>query len=201
MKFRARVVMAAILASVAAGATQAQPAAFDITFDAFRKALDNKIREDTTDKSRPDFSTTSVCRKAQDSYICDFHDAGFQSTVANFKKLDVLNGRFVLKLELDVDTVGGKVSRITLSGDRGDPVNLLQFIGTVENIMQTFDPEVGQGEGESTKIVDELGLMRGDDADDIGERRTAIEPYAVIDCLSRDSHVSTRLQCQFVPRS
>jgi hypothetical protein len=201
VKFRAGVVIAAILASMVTGATQAQTAAFNITFDAFRKALDDRIREDTTDKRRPDFSTTNVCRKAHDSYTCNFHDAGFQSTVANFKKLDVLNGRFVLKLELVVDTVGGKVSRITLSGDRGDPVNLFQFIGTVENIMQTFDPEVGQREGESTKIVEELGLMRGNDADDIGEPRTAIESYAEIDCLSLDSHVNTRLQCQFVPRS
>jgi hypothetical protein len=135
------------------------------------------------------------------SYTCNFHDAGFQSTVANFKKLDILNGRFLLKLKLVVDTADGKVSRMTLSGDRGDPVNLVQFIGTVLNIMQTFDPKVGEQEGESKKIADELGLMRGDDSDDIGKPRTAIEPYAEIDCLSQDSHVTTRVDCQFIPRS
>jgi hypothetical protein len=54
--------------------------------------------------------------------------------------------------------VEGKVSRIVLSGDRGDPVNLLQFVGTVENVMQTFDPSVGKAEGESLKIAEKLGL-------------------------------------------
>ena len=80
-------------------------------------------------------------------------------------------------------------------------MNLFQFIGTVQNVMQTFDRKVGLEEGESTKIVDELGLMRGDSADDIGKPRTAILPYAEIDCLSRDSHVTTGIECQFIPRS
>ena len=181
---------------------QTSPAlTFPMTFDAFRKALDDKIREDILDKSRPDFSTTNVCRNANGSYTCNFHDAGFQSTVTNFKKLDLMNGRFTLKLKLDVETVGGKVSLITLSGDRGDPVNLLQFIGTVENVMQTFDPKAGQPEGESKKIADDLGLMRGDNADDIGKLRTAIEPYAEIDCLYQNSNVTTHVECRFVPRS
>jgi hypothetical protein len=174
---------------------------FSMTFDVFRKALDDKIREDTNDKSRPDFSTTNICVKVKNSYTCNFHDAGFQSTVANFKKLDLMNGRFKLKLRLDVDMVGGKISLITLSGDRGDPVNLFQFIGTVENVMQIFDPAVGKGEGESKKIADDLGLMRGDSADDIGKPRVAIEPYAEIDCLYQDSNATTHVECRFLPRS
>ncbi len=174
---------------------------FPMTFDAFRKTLDGKIRDDTIDKSRPDFSTTNVCRNANEHYTCDFHDAGFQSTVTNFKKLDLINGRFTLKLKLDVETVGGKVSLIILSGDRGDPVNLLQFVGTVENVMQTFDSTVGQQSGEEKKIVDELGLMRGDNADDIGKPRTAIKRYAEIDCLYQNSKLTTHVECRFVPRS
>jgi hypothetical protein len=153
---------------------------FHFTFEAFRKALDYKIRDDTLDKSDPDFSTTNVCRKPADRYACNFHDSGFQSTVANFKKMDILNGRFTLKLSLAVDTADGEVSSIVLSGDRGDPVNLFQFIGTVENIMQTFDPKIGQEEGQSKKLVDDLGLMRGDSAADIGKPRTIIEPYASV---------------------
>jgi hypothetical protein len=174
---------------------------FSMTFDEFRKALDGKIRVDTLDKSRPDFSTTNNCQRIKESYTCDFHDAGFQSTVTNFKKMDILNGRFALKLKLGINTADGKLSRITLSGDRGDPVNLLQFVGTVENIMQTFDPKAGQEEGESKKIADELGFMRGDSADDIGTPRTAIKPYAEIRCLTQRSSITTHVECRFVPRS
>jgi hypothetical protein len=174
---------------------------FDMTFDVFHADLDDKIREDTIDKSRPDFSTINVYKKTVDRYTCNFHDTGFQSTIASFKKLDLLNGQFTLKLGLTVDTAGGKVSRITLSGDRRDPANMLQFIGTVQNVMQIFDPKAGQEEGQTKKILDDLGLMRGDSADDIGKPRIAIEPYAEIDCLIQSSHVTTHVECQFLPRS
>jgi hypothetical protein len=187
--------------SVDGSMNNTQAPTFDMNFDAFRKALDDKIRDDTLDKSRPDFSTTKVCGKEADRYTCNFHDTGFQSTIGNFKKLDLLNGQFTLKLRLTVDTAGGKVSRITLYGDRADPANILQFVGTVENIMQTFDPKAGEEEGQTKKIADDLGLMRGDSADDIGKPRTVIEPYAEIDCLSQNSHVSTQVECRFLPRS
>jgi hypothetical protein len=41
----------------------------------------------------------------------------------------------------------------------------------------------------------------GNDAPDIGDARSLIRPYAEITCISRDSHVSTEVECQFVPRS
>jgi hypothetical protein len=191
----------AILASLATGAAQAQAPTFDITFDSFRKALDSNIREDTADKSNPNLNTTNVCRKAGNSYTCNFHDAGFQSAVAKRKQLNLMNGRFLLKLNLVVDTTEGKVSRVILTGDRGDPANAVQFVGNVERIINVFDPETGQEEAELTKLDDELGLMRGDNADDIGRPRTAIQPHVEIDCLAQNSHVTTRVVCQFVPRS
>ncbi len=174
---------------------------FTMTFNEFRKSLDAKIREDTPDKSGTDFSTTNHCRKVVDGYICDFHDSGFQSTVVNFKKLDVMNGSYSLKLTMVVDTSGDKVTSVTLNGDKSDIVNLMQFNSIVEEIMKTFDPAEGQQAGGPLKIADELGIMRGNDAPDIGDARSLIRPYAEITCISRDSHVSTEVECQFVPRS
>ena len=121
------VTRAAVAASfMVAMAARAGTPTFTFTPDEFRKTLDSRIREDTTDKTRPDWSTVKACRKSGTSYACTFNDAGFQSSVVEFNKLDMLNGRFSLKLHLTLETVGGKVSRITLDGDRGDPVNLFQ---------------------------------------------------------------------------
>jgi len=80
-------------------------------------------------------------------------------------------------------------------------MNLMQFVSTVVNVMQIFDPQVGHENGEMMKITSELGLMRGDAADDVGKVRTMIKPYAEIDCLTKKSDISTRVECRFVPRS
>jgi hypothetical protein len=122
-------IVLATLLHFADGATRAQTPAIGMTFDDFRKALDEKIREDTTDKTML-ADTTAACTKTKDTYVCTFHDAGFRRSVAAFEKLGVLSDRFV--------------SRISLAGDRSDPVNLFQFYGTVVNVMQISDPEVGQ---------------------------------------------------------
>lgn len=183
------------------GAGQADAQVFDQSFEQFRAALDRKIRDDTTDKSASDWSTTKQCRKAGNVYTCTFNDKGFQSTVAGFKKLDVMNGRFTLKMTLTVETNGGKVSRVRLNGDRGDPVNLLQFSGTATNIMQLFEPGIVDGEGKSLALVKELGLMRGDADPTTGQPVVAIKPYAAITCLVVPSNITTGQACEWVSRS
>ncbi len=188
----------AFLTMIGAGSAHAQASMFRMTFDEFRKALDGTIRLDTIDSAAPDANTTTGCRKVKDTYQCAFHDAGFQHTVEGFRKLGMVNGRFSLKMRLQVDTVQGKVSKVTLFGDRSDPANLFGFIGTVVNVMQVSDPGAGKGEGEMTKISDRLGLMRGDDAPDIGKPRKAVLPYAAINCIERNSHVSMAMECDFI---
>jgi hypothetical protein len=190
----------AMLLSLAGREAHAQPLIIGMPFNDFRKALDGKIQNDTTDKTAA-ADTTAVCTKKKDAYSCTFHDAGFQRSVAAFEKLGVLGGRFQLKMKMVVDTADGKVSRISVTGVRSDPVNLFQFYGTVVNIMQISDPEVGAGKGESEKLAEKLGVMRGDDADDIGKAHTDIEPYAEIKCLSQNSHISTAVECVFTPKS
>lgn len=198
---RAIVAGVVVMSLVTSLRARAETPTFNFTPDQFRKALDDRIREDTTDKTRPDWSTVKTCHKSRTGYACAFNDAGFQSTITEFKKMDLANGRFSLKLSLTMEAAEGKVSRITLDGDRGDPVNLMQWAGTVVNIMQTFDPNTGKGDGQMGAVAKELGLMRGDAADDIGQPTTTIKPYAVIGCLSVPSQVSTHVRCEFIPRS
>lgn len=186
---------------VAVPTTHVYAETFDFTFEQFRAALDQKIRDDIADKSRPDFSTTRTCKKIKTTYTCTFNDAGFQSAVAILKKLDLMNGRFTLRLGLTVETEGGRVSAIKLIGSRADPVNLLQWNGTVLNVVQTFDPKATEREGSSLALSNELGLMRGDAAPNIGEPVVTIKPYALIRCLSVPSEVTMGVGCIFEPRS
>ena len=174
---------------------------FDWTFDQFRKLLDQRIRNDTTDKSESDFSTTRTCTKIAAIYTCSFNDKGFQSTVAGFKKLDIMNGRFSLKLKLTVETIAGRVSKIRLNGDRGDPVNLLQFSGTIINVMQLFEPAIVDGEGKSLALITELGLMRGDTDITSIEPINVIKPYALVRCVVVPTSLTSRQACDWVPCS
>ena len=174
---------------------------FSMSFEEFRATLDHQIRDDTPDKSEANFSTTKQCKKAGNTYTCSFNDKGFQSTVANFKRMDLMNGRFALKMSLTVETLNGKVSKIRLNGDRDDPVNLLQYVGTVTNIMQMFDPEIVEGDGKSIALAKELGLTRGDSDPTIGEPVEVIKPYAAIRCLNVPVQLTSGVACMWMPRS
>lgn len=174
---------------------------FNFTVDEFRKNLNDKIQEDTPDKAHVKDSIIKSCIKKDNSYDCKFNDAGFQYSIKEFKRLDLANGHFDIKLHLKLETQAGKVSRISVIGDRGDIVNLTQWAGTVINVMQTFDPDAGKEQGQIHDINKNLGLVRGDSADNIGEVVTDIKPYAQINCLSVPSSVSTKVDCQFFPRS
>lgn len=174
---------------------------FSFTIDEFRKNLNSKIQEDTSDKSHINDSIIQSCIKKNALYSCKFNDTGFQHSIKEFKKLDLANGHFDFKLHLILDTQDGKVTRISLVGDRGDIVNLTQWAGTVINIMQTFDPDTAKEQDQLHDITKSLGLVRGDSADNIGQVVTDIKPYAQINCLAVPSSVSTRVDCQFLPRS
>ena len=198
--------MRAFLATVAiTSALHGAPACaadlFTMSFEDFRKAFDQRIREDTPDKSEANFSTTKRCAKKGTTYTCTFSDKGFQSAVTGMKKLNLMNGRFTLKMGLTVETDGGKVARILLIGDRGDPVNLIQFSGTSANIMQLFEPGIIDGEGKSLALAKELGLMRGDADSATGRPVMVIKPYAAITCLVAPSSITTGTVCEWLPRS
>lgn len=194
-------VVVGALVGLAMGAGQAHAQVFDQSFEQFRAALDRKIRDDTTDKSASDWNTTKQCRKAGNVYTCSFNDKGFQSSIAEFKKLNLMNGRFTLKMTLTVETNGGKVSRVRLNGDRGDPVNLSQFSGAATNIMQLFEPGIVDEDAKLLALDRELGLMRGDADPTTGQPMVVIKPYAAITCLMVPSSITTGQACEWAPRS
>ncbi len=198
---RALTVALCVWALVIGGTGQVHAQVFDMTFDQFRRAFDQKIKDDTPDKARADWSTTKTCNKVGGIYTCIFNDKGFQSTVTEFKKLDVMNGKFTLKLMLTVETSNGKVLKVRLNGDRSDPVNLLQFAGTATNVMQIFEPGIVEGGGKSLALASELGVMRGDADPTAGLPKVVIKPYAAVTCLMMPSAVSTGEACEWVPRS
>ena len=190
------------VAMVCARGAQAQ--VFDQSFEQFRKAFDAKIQADTLDKAQANWNTTRTCRQARNIQTCTFNDRGFQESVLGFKRLDMVNGRFTLNLALAVEVQGGKVAKVTLVGDRGDPMNMLQFIGTATNVMQIFEPGIVAGEvgdGKHSALVRELGMIRGDADPEVGRPTVTIKPYALIKCLSLPSKVSMAVACEWSPRS
>jgi len=198
MQFKVFKFAAVLFAIVTSRALSAIPS-FDMTLQAFEAVLNSKIREDTSDKNNAEASTVSSCRQAKSRVTCSFHDKGFRDSLAEFERLGMMSGKFALKMKLDVDIVDGKVVGVIIRGDRGDPVNLFQFVATVENIAQIWDPQIGKTD-DPKEFPNELGLMRGDSDDDINSYRTVTKPYAIISCIARDSHVSTAVDCQFIPR-
>jgi hypothetical protein len=196
---RVPAVIAAAWLSMLPASGRADEPTFDLSLDQLRAKLDAAIRDDTGDKSKPDFSTIRSCRVGKTQAVCSFHDAGYQSSIAEFKRLNLVNGHFDLKMRLVVGLSNGKVSSVELDGDRGDPANLFEFNGSVIDLMRVWDPDAGRAD--PMKVADTLGTMRGNDAQDIGKKRTDIEDYAEIDCLTVPSDESTKVACLFTPRS
>ena len=187
------------VAAMACGHAHAQ--VFDMSFDQFRATLDQRITVDTLDQSTPGLSTIKQCAGKSDVYTCTFNDRGFQRSVVELKKLGVVSGRITLRLTLTVDTARGTVTRIRLSGDRGDPANLFQFVGTSMNVMQTFEPHIVDGDGTTLALAKELGIMRGDDAAGISSPVVTSRPYATIRCSAAPSSITTAETCEWVLKS
>jgi len=191
-------VLAALVALTRPAAADESAPAFPFTADEFQRKLNAAIVADSTDKDHAD--TLRQCRKRPGEVECSFKDMAFQKTIAGFKRLDLASGRFTLNMSLKLSTNrDGRVTRILLIGDRSDFANLMETLSVVANIAQTFDPDAVSGSVKT--FADELGIIRGDDAKDIGKPRTVIKPYAVIGCLSMPSDETTRIGCTFTPRS
>lgn len=187
-----------LLPAVAPATPSHSVATFGMNFRDFRRTLDSRIRDSSLDE-QPDSSTTKMCKRLRRNYTCEFNDTGFRSSLEGLKDLKILTKDVALNLKLQVDTARGRVSTITLTGDRADPVNQFQFETMLQDIMRIFEPQLGFGDAESKDISERLGLLRGNDAEDIGKPRTLIRPYAVITCLSQVARVSTELSCTLVP--
>jgi hypothetical protein len=73
---------------------------------------------------------------------------------------------------------GGKVSRITIGGDRIDPINLMHTVGRIGGVIEALKPSIK--EDDVQRLIGEPGFMRGDSDESIGTPETAIEDFAAI---------------------
>ncbi|MGG6429401.1 hypothetical protein ACQ5TV_05395 [Acetobacter ghanensis] len=174
---------------------------FDGNFTEMRRAYDQALQDDAPKDGAPIKAGIASCSQKKKEYFCQFKDEAFQSTVLAFKKLDILNGKFVYNSNVNFKlSSSGKVSEVIINGDRSDPANLLSFGGNVLDFISIWDGSVKQPDG-LKKYTDTLGLMRGDNSPDIGQDRIDIEPFAEISCIAWPSSVSMKVSCRFVPRS
>lgn len=184
--------VAAALLAASAGGALAQTATFDMTPDAFKERLNRALRADGGDPIRS-------CQTARNVQTCTFGDRAFQQSVAAMKEMNLLNGRFDLRTRLLIETSGGKVAGIRLTGSREEMANMMAFVSLFINALMTMDPRITADD--TKREADTFGLMRGDAAPDIGRERVDIRPYAAITCLNQPSRISMRVQCDLAPRS
>ena len=139
-------------------------------------------------------------KKDKDGYRALLSDESFQKSVTDFKRLDSVNGQFVIKTRIDLRTnKEDKIEEIVVSGDRADPINLFQaFIGTMGVIIKILDPALNQDQ--ITEYVIKLGLARGDDDPTTGTVITQSSKGGVYNCLSQQSYVSAQVKCVITPR-
>lgn len=140
------------------------------------------------------------CEVVGNLHRCRFDEGSFRKSVDAFKTLDLANGDFVLKASVSIGTVGDRVARIVVRGDRSDPMNLFAAIGKIGSLVKTLQPGVSEDEV-ALLLTGPMGLMGGDDDPAIGEERMEIRPTFVITCRQALSRISTGITCRFEPRS
>ena len=108
------------------------------------------------------------------------------------RRVEGTDRRLSQKLALRLETDNKKLSAIALAGDRSDPVNTLQFMATLGNVMRVFDPTLSDDEAFAT--ARSLGLAEGGDP---ANGRMA-RPYASIACQQAAGSATI---CVLTPRS
>ena len=190
---------AAYLFFVKTAHAESSAVVFNMTLSQLVDKLNNQIRLDVVDKQHTGDAIVKSCKPSNGRKECAFRDGGFQYTVSQFKKFNLMNGKFTQKLRLEILEQNGRVAKFSVVGDRSDPVNLMVFIGTVVDAIRIFDPSAGKKDPK--ELSDKLGLLRGDDDPTIGELKVDIENYAEIDCIGLRSTTSSAVGCLFRPRS
>jgi hypothetical protein len=200
MRFALAVVGALLASSVASAQT---PHTFGMTFEEFRRTLDENIRKDTLSHVPKDSFTTKACSRKANHYDCTFNEAGFQRAVNEWRKMGLILGksRIPFRQRLSADTVGTEVSRITVTSVRDDMIHLLVGqISTVVAVMRIFDPGAAEGDDELQTTVKRLGLMRGDVDPTIGKPMSMNIAGATVTCTNWDTQVTPKVECVFTPR-
>lgn len=132
--------------------------------------------------------------------VASLSDNQFQAGIAELKKMDVANGRFVFHLKI-ILTVNRekKVTQIIVEGSRSDPVNMLRTVGAVGAIYELLNP--GAPQKSEDEFLAGLGLLRGDTDPTIGQPVSNFSKGGAFTCNSQSSDVSDAFGCVVVPRS
>lgn len=173
-------------------ATAAPLATFGFDAPTFRQMYDGQLRGDSD-------SGITDCADSAGLYKCEFDDASFKKSVDAFRKLNLANGAFSSKLTLAMTTQNGRVSKIVVTGDRADPMNLFGYIGKVGSLLKTLEPEMSD-QVQQSLLTSELGLMRGDNDPVIGAEKLLIRKGYVARCQQSLSSENTAMICTFEPR-
>ncbi|QEE41643.1 MULTISPECIES: hypothetical protein [unclassified Methylobacterium] len=168
-------------------------ATFGFDAPSFRRMYDTRLRGDGD-------GGIEECAEQNMNYDCRFDDAPFRKSVEAFRKLDLARGSFSSKLSLSVVSWVGRASRIVLTGDRADPMNLFGFVGKVASLIKTLEPGIAEV-GVQDLLSAGLSLTRGDDDPTIGAERKIVRGAYVARCRSAPSHESTAMTCTFEPRA
>ena len=171
-----------------------QEAAFPLSPTEFRQRFNAVANKDGGD-------TIVNLKKEKGVYKAVLADVQFQKSVAAFKEMNLVNGKFVMQTEVNLRTnQAGNVTEIIVSSSRADPMNLIQgFVGTMGVVTKVLDPVLPQDQ--VTKLLTSLGLMRGDDDPTTGQITTQFSRGGSYGCLVRHSSVSVKVVCSVVPRS
>ncbi|TXN01871.1 hypothetical protein FV242_17050 [Methylobacterium sp. WL64] len=168
-------------------------ATFGFDAPSFRRMYDMRLRDDGD-------GDIEECAEQNMNYVCRFDDAPFRKSVEAFRKLDLVRGSFSSKLSLSVVSQAGRASRIVLTGDRADPMNLFGFVGKVASLIKTLEPGIAEAAVQDLLSAG-LGLTRGDDDPTIGAERTVVRVRDVARCKSAPSTEDTAMTCKFEPRA
>lgn len=171
---------------------------FSMTIEQFRQAFDQKTIQGAKSPSVAD-TIKSIKKISPSTYHAFLNDGGFNSMVKGWKELNLANGKFTLK-EKFIFKVGtsGLINNIELSSSRAD-MNLFHFMDTFANTVKVFNPHFS--EDDIQKLVQEVGLMRGDNDPTIGRAMNSFTKGTAIACLSKPSNISSTIVCKFYPRS
>lgn len=126
-------------------------------------------------------------------------DYYFKIGVAEFKKMDIVNGRLDMRIKiLATLNAQGLVETITIRSTRADPLNLFRGMGVITNFYEILNPQASSKE--SAAFIASLGLMRGDDDPTTGQPIGQLSKGAAFTCNTQQSAISTIFGCVLSPR-
>ncbi len=176
-------------------ATTTTPASSSGTFNMTPSELTNgysaRLRQDKDDGIKN-------CVPDKGFISCSFEDEAFRGSVKQLKAMNLVDGNIMSQQLLLIGLMEGKVSYVSIAGNRGDPANSLGFAGKVGSMLHFLGPRLT--DKEIDKLLGKLKIMRGDSDTTIVNPTTEITDSFAVRCVARDSKVSTLVGCRFDPR-